>query len=292
MKFRAHETFYIRKNWLSKGLKYVDGRPALFSSKTENPMDILGIGSNMVKSLRYWLVATGLTAECHSKDRRGQYLTPFGELVKKYDPYTEELGTLWMLHYHLVKQPDVATSWFFFFNHFSLSEFTKDDFVNTLTNYARLAGVELPIRSSEDDFNCIINTYLPRYKSSPGKDQPENNMECPLSELGLVDIQSRSGKTFKKSTPIAKAIPTLVALAVLMDNAAERKEIPLAEIKNNEGNLGKAFNLDVITLMSVLNTIENAGYIQIIRTSGLDVVRLNAEMSCIECLEKYYEELN
>ena len=30
MKFRAHETFFIRKGWLSKGMKYVDAREDVF----------------------------------------------------------------------------------------------------------------------------------------------------------------------------------------------------------------------------------------------------------------------
>ena len=49
--------FFIRKGWLSKGMKYVDAREDVFISKDENPMDVLGIGANMVKSLRYWLLA-------------------------------------------------------------------------------------------------------------------------------------------------------------------------------------------------------------------------------------------
>ena len=55
MKFRAHDTFFIRKGWLSKGMKYVYVKPDVFVDKNENPMDVLGIGSNMVKALRYWL---------------------------------------------------------------------------------------------------------------------------------------------------------------------------------------------------------------------------------------------
>lgn len=55
MRFRAHETFFIRKGWLSKGMKYVKIKNDIFVAKDENPMDLLGIGSNMVKSLRYWL---------------------------------------------------------------------------------------------------------------------------------------------------------------------------------------------------------------------------------------------
>lgn len=53
MKFRAHDTFFIRKGWLNKGMKYVNFKPDVFVDKEENPMDVLGIGSNMVKALRY-----------------------------------------------------------------------------------------------------------------------------------------------------------------------------------------------------------------------------------------------
>ena len=49
MKFRAHDTFFIRKGWLSKGMKYVCNKPDVFIDKNDPPMDVLGIGSNMVK---------------------------------------------------------------------------------------------------------------------------------------------------------------------------------------------------------------------------------------------------
>ena len=63
MKFRAHETFFIRKGWLSKGMKNVINKPNVFVDKLNNPMDALGIGANMVKSLRYLLQVNGLTVE-------------------------------------------------------------------------------------------------------------------------------------------------------------------------------------------------------------------------------------
>ena len=33
MKFRAHDTFYIRKGWLDKGMKYIKSKPNLFIDK-------------------------------------------------------------------------------------------------------------------------------------------------------------------------------------------------------------------------------------------------------------------
>lgn len=38
MKFRAHDTFFIRKGWLSKGMKYVQKKPDVFVAKDENPI--------------------------------------------------------------------------------------------------------------------------------------------------------------------------------------------------------------------------------------------------------------
>lgn len=91
MKFRAHDTFFIRKGWLSKGMKYVHAKGDVFISKDENPMDVLGIGANMVKALRYWLQAVGLTEEPKS-GRRIQRFTSFGESVFNNDRYIEEKG--------------------------------------------------------------------------------------------------------------------------------------------------------------------------------------------------------
>lgn len=100
MKFRAHDTFFIRKGWLSKGMKYVQSKPDVFIAKDENPMDVLGIGANMVKALRYWLQAVGLTTE-PNKGKRTQSFTPFGQSVYEHDRYIEEMGTLYLLHYKL-----------------------------------------------------------------------------------------------------------------------------------------------------------------------------------------------
>ena len=61
MRFRAHETFAIRKGWLHKGMKNVVNSPTVFIDKDVNPMEKLGLGTNMVKALRYWLQVAGLT---------------------------------------------------------------------------------------------------------------------------------------------------------------------------------------------------------------------------------------
>ena len=292
MKFRAHETFFIRKGWLSKGMKCVNARNDVFVAKDENPMDVLGLGSNMVKSLRYWLQAVGLTEEPRS-GRRFQTITPFGQSVFNNDRYIEELGTLYLLQYKLAINKSEATSWYFFFNEFTMSEFSREDFVEALQKYIRMSGDDsVAIRSLNDDFACIINTYLPRYKTNPSKVSPENNIDCPFGELGLIDVLNKKSKTYKKSIPSSNTLNPWVALAVIMDQAGSRRELALNELLNSPKNIGRVFNLDSINMLNVLYEIEKIGALKINRTAGLDVINLLTNYTFQDCVDKYYESIN
>ena len=292
MKFRGHETFFIRKGWLSKGMKYVKQNGAVFVSKDEKPMDVLGIGSNMVKSLRYWLQVTGITQEKKS-GKRIQTFTPLGELIYQYDRYIEEQGTLALLQYHLANNEEEATSWYYFFNFFKMQEFTKEDFMNSLRNWVTMQdeSVNVAERSLQDEFNCIISTYLPRYKSSAKYVSPENNIACPLGELGLVDYVSRENKIYRKNIMTAEQIPARIAWAMILSKHPNQTEITLDSLQNDVGSIGRVFNLDVITLLRVLRNIENMGVLKIVRTAGLDVVKVLKMETALENIEAYYKEI-
>lgn len=292
MKFRAHDTFFIRKGWLSKGMRNVLAHNDVFISRENNPMDVLGIGANMVKALRYWLVAVGLTTEPNA-GRRVQTPTRLGEIIYKNDPYFEEMGTLWLLHYQLVKNDIEATSWYYFFNEFSMSEFTRDDFVTQINKYLRNSKEgEKPDRTLEDDYNCIINTYVPRIKSNPERVQPESNIDCPLGELGLIDIANKKAKIYKKSSPKKDTLHPLILLAVIIDQVNGENEIRISAIQNDFGNVGKVFNLDIISLTALLYKIELLGHIKVERTAGLDVVQIRTNWTFDDCVEEYYQEIN
>ena len=136
MKFRAHETFFINKGWFSKGMKYVQQTNGeVFISKTENPVDVLGLGTNMVKALRYWLQVVGLTEE-DSKTRK-QNLSEFGTIIFEKDRYLEEIGTLLLLQHKLVTNYEKATSWWYFFNYFNQTEFDVNDFVLEISKWIK-----------------------------------------------------------------------------------------------------------------------------------------------------------
>lgn len=150
-------------------------------------MDILGIGSNMVKALRYWLQATGISEEPNS-GRRIQNFTKLGEKIFENDRYVEELGTL--IYYTISLYPiKMKLRLGIIFQYFNQVEFNRDEFVEELNKYIAMdSDSPVALRSLNDDFSCIINTYVSRLKSNPLKITAENNIDCPFGELGLIDI--------------------------------------------------------------------------------------------------------
>lgn len=290
MKFRAHDTFFIRRGWLSKGLCNVDKDAEVFISKEKNPTDILGIGSNMVKALRYWMQAVGLTEEPKS-GKRPQHFTEFGRIIFANDKYIEEMGTLFLLQYKLATNEEMVTAWNFFFNVFGMTEFTKENFVMALKNYLLEKNLELPAdRSLEDDFNCIINTYARR--QSNVRVSPEFNIDCPFRQLSLIEILNENKKIYKKTSPKISNLNPLVILAIILKNAGTKKEIQLNDLLNAAGNIGRVFNLDTVTMLEILYKIEQQGLIKINRTAGLDVINIQTELTPLECVKEYYKKIN
>ena len=294
MKFRAHDTFFIRKGWLSKGMERVVAKNDLFIDKNENPMDILGIGSNMVKALRYWLQVVGLTSE-PTKGKRVQNLTEMGEVIYYHDRYIEELGTLYLLQYQLAKQKQDATAWYYLFNEFTMKEFSKDDFVEMVDLYTQINGSETARSSLEGDFDCLMNTYVSRIKSNPEKVHPENNIDCPIGELNLVDIVDKKKKIYRKAAPKKGTLNPLIVLSVIVDQANINEsgtEIKINTILTDKNNAGKIFSLDVIALTEMLYELQKLGYIKVNRTAGLDVIKLNDGLTFDGVVKAYYESLS
>jgi hypothetical protein len=278
---------------LSKGLKNVIADANVFIRKDINPMDTLGIGANMVKAMRYWLQAVGLTEESQS-GKRSQTVTEFGQMIWENDKYIEEMGTLWLLHYRLVTNRAEATAWYYFFNVFKLIEFSREDYLTHITNFMRINNKEdsVAVTSLSDDYNCIINTYVPRMKSNPEKIQPESNIDCPFGELGLIDIVDKKAKIYKKNSPQKDMLSPLIILAIIIEQAKGEKSIKISSIQNDECNIGKVFNLDVIILTNLLYKIELMKLIKVVRTAGLDVIEIKTDMTFFDCVREYYRQIN
>lgn len=289
MKIRAHETFSIRKGWIHKGVKNILVYPRLFTDKNINPCDILGIGTNMVKSLRYWMTAVGIMEEVSEGNQKVQKLTRLGEIIDEYDRYYEEDGTNWLLHYMLAKNEELATAWYWFFNIFKINSFDKQLFVRELSEFLH---TEYDYDGSEkmlgDEFDCIIKTYC-----SKGKDvSPEDINECPLTDLHLIEMSDN--KDYKKHTPDRDAIHPLIILAVISEQAyiSKKKEVLITDLLNKECNVGRIFNLDRATCFYYLEKLQKGGYLEIVRTAGLDVIQLKQQYDFYDIIVSYYQAIN
>ena len=91
--FSGHETFVFRYGWLKKGLKGLRERPDVFSA--EEAVARLGVGKNMVRSIRHWCLATRLPAEedGRRKDLEGKRKALSGSLGRPKAGKTDD-GTV------------------------------------------------------------------------------------------------------------------------------------------------------------------------------------------------------
>src|SRR5688572_834026 len=93
--FSGHESFICKQFWLKKGYDFIqEGK----KFTDESAVVDLGVGKNMVTSIRYWLRSFGIIDETDQVQDLGNYLfSPRGK-----DPFLEDIGTTWLLQYFLV----------------------------------------------------------------------------------------------------------------------------------------------------------------------------------------------
>ena len=131
VKLKGNESFNFREGWLRKGMRCVEEEETLFS--LDDVMERLGVGSKMVKSIRYWLQATGLCDEQYRNGGRAkaQVITAdFGAIIRDCDPYFDDVFTLFLLHYHIVSNDALCMPWYIFFNEYEGQDFTKENMIS------------------------------------------------------------------------------------------------------------------------------------------------------------------
>ena len=105
--FSGHESFPCKSLWLKKGYDFVVG-----GNDFNSPEAVigLGVGKNMVASIRFWLRVFGVTENDKPKPL-ADYL--FNDQNGK-DKYLEDIATLWLLHFNLVFSEDATLYKMFF----------------------------------------------------------------------------------------------------------------------------------------------------------------------------------
>lgn len=298
LSFAKHETFHIREGWLFKGLSAIKEAedqqkpPSIFLDK--DAPEHLGIGRNMVKSLRFWMQATGLSVE-KLEGQSVQRLTEFGQLVWQHDLYLEYEGTLWLLHYHLACSHGLASSWYWFFNHFSPRSFTDDEVVEALQQWTITQEPDrtIAISSLKKDIACLLRTYC-RLEDTK---TPEDLIISPLTSLHVLNFfEEKHQRFYYRLQMNSEQFSPLIMLFVLIDQQQKKRpgvrEVKLNQVLQEPMNVGRVFNLSTIglaDLIALLNKEHPDLAIRFVRTGGLDQLML-PQTTALAVLKRYYEE--
>lgn len=284
MAFGQHQTFYLRQQWLTKGLTEVRKNPRFFYE--EEHFEILGVGKNMAKSIRHWLNVTQLTEEKRST-KTEVILSTLGEIVSKYDYYVKNRFTLGLLHYLIVTEKKEATTWYWFFNIFNERIFTKAMLIDALEKWVK-DNFEKTVSSIslKRDIDCLLQSYcLKEYK----KMTPEDVIKSPFEALKLVE--ETSAPYFIKNTVNAKNVMCQLLYVTLVKYMEKNQtnEVSLNELVNAPELWGKVFNLTRDSIIDNLVEIQTKYEIEFTRTNRLDIVRLKEKISWIEAVQMIYE---
>ena len=275
IRLKGHEKFHLREGWIAKGLYGVSANPRVFSGS--DGTDQLGVGTNMVKSIKYWMLAMGLIKE---GQKNGAELTDLGKMILKYDPFLEDDLSLWLLHSYISKNNFRSTVWYLFFNKCQAEEFTKEELYTVLRkeliSYAETDS--FPESSLKDDIDVLLNMYSKDTKN----DDPEDKNKCPLASLKLI---KKEGNVYYRQQPDMRHFRNEIILYELGNIFEEESSIGIDYVAELGANI---YHLSRVAINTILDRLDNAGYITVNRTAGLDEIYPNKKISVKKIIEDYY----
>lgn len=233
--FARHETFHPRFGWLKKGFDLANKDPEIFL-RDDAPVR-LGVGKNMVRSIRYWCKAFKVLEEDSSTQFGKELLSHDG-----WDPFLEDPASLWLLHWNLLKPTCEAAAWYYTFNRFQQVEFTTEDLLEGLQKYREELGINTADSSLKKDVTCILRMY----SETENKNKLiEDSIDCPFAELGLLRTAGTAKQyTFRVGQKVN--LPAEIVVVACLEYAQKRgssKTISISSLAYDAGSPGLAFKL-------------------------------------------------
>lgn len=296
----GHETFVFRDAWLKKGVDAATRQPTIFTD--DEALVVLGVGKNMVRSIRHWCLATGTLNEI-TTDRKSRGLRPtaFGATLlgdAGWDPYLEDPGTLWLLHWQLATNMVRGLVWHLVFSAFYEPEFGKKQMATFVGKRLEQMGVVTTQGTIEREIDCCVRTYSPAIRgvSTIAGDE---SFDCPLTDLGLLrflpDDNIYRFSVGPKPT-LATPIFGYALLAFLAQVAPTRRTVAIDECVYHEGSPGQIFKLDensVVEYLEALSALTD-GRLRFQETAGLRQIYLDElaedelRSTAVNLLDRYY----
>jgi hypothetical protein len=281
MGFGQHQSFYLRIYWLRKAIQQILKNNRFFYEKDAS--ELIGLGPNMVKSLKHWIEAADICeiGKRESDSKVSHNITPFGVIFNEYDPYIELNDTTSIIHYHIVDEKEPCTTWYWFFNEYDKTSFSKDEALNDLMGWI---SKNYDTKNSEDTLERDLDCLLKQYYSRNISNDPEEVIQSPLTTLNL--LEEREGKIYKKSPKYEEIGPTALMYVLLKYG---QNEVSIDDLEKNRKLWGKVFNLQRSEIVRAIEHLVSTSRfpLEFDRTNRLDLVRVTLH-NPIEFLREEY----
>ena len=280
--FSGHESFQCRQLWLKKGYDYIKSGK---SFNDEDAVVILGVGKNMVSSIRFWMKSFNLL----SQDDK---LTTFANKLLAddgYDPYLEDEASLWLLHYQLVNR-EFSSTYSIVFNELRREkiEFTRDNFIAFIKRKSETEkSLSVNEKTLHEDFSVLSKMYL---RSDAQSKDKEDSFSGLLTELDLLKCFSKGKEEFfiieNNERP---EIPDEVILYAILDNETFDLSVNLNNIEHDYNGVGTVFALNRPGILSKIESIASKySYVVFNDHAGVKELQFKKKPSALSILDKYY----
>ncbi|MFY9139247.1 MAG: DUF4007 family protein [Thermacetogeniaceae bacterium] len=284
-----HETFTPRYGWLKKGYDAVTEDGNIF--KASDAIERLGVGKNMVSSIRYWCLAFKIIEE---NSNREMVPTKLGNQLLHddgWDPFLEDIASLWLLHWQLFVPPLEAVSWSFAFNKCNLWSFDIKQLGKIIFNNAQ----KYPSFSSRSektfhrDASCIIRMY------NSLSSEKETEIDCPFTQLGLIQKGEEANLVYF-DTGTKQSIPPLIFAAACFSYmthyaSSGLKTISLYRLTHDVNSPGVAFKVPESAVGDYLHKAKSElnGF-NLVDVMGSQQLHIEKDPQILywEALNKYY----
>lgn len=282
--FSGHDSFQCRQLWLKKGYDYVqEGK----NFNDEDAVVKLGVGKNMVSSIRFWMKAFNVI---DNKDNPTEFGKRLFDDENGYDPFLEDEASLWLLHYQLVKN-GYASIYSIIFNEFRKEKlfFNKETFVN----YVKRIGESNPdLNFNENTVAKDFAVFANLYKSNPECKDVEDSFSGILSEIELLKT---TGKGKEEQFYIENAerdeLPASVLLYTILDNLHYGNSINLNSLEFDLNSPGSIFALNRSGLMNkISDLVDDFKDITFTDQAGIKELQFKNKADAYSILDNYYDK--
>lgn len=277
--FSGHESFPCKSLWLKKGYDFVAG-----GNDFNSPEAVigLGVGKNMVASIRFWLKAFGIT-ENDELTELGHYL--FDDSNGK-DKYLEDIATLWLLHFNLIFLEE-ATLYKLFFCGLQ-KERTHFEREQVLT-YVKLRMVEsgkltlFNANTVKKDIGVLLQNY-----TLPRKAQSNEDFSSLMIDLDLIR-QSSEGKGYYFNVDGKRKVTKEIFLYGLLKMKEQEGDntIPFDTIQERVGLVFCMQDYETIEMLKLLAS-EYSQYFIYNDVAGIKQVQFIKTLDVKQVLNNYY----